>query len=207
MQDESGAFRYGFAYGDYAPGWVSALAQGQGLSVLARAYLLAPDPRLLAAGDAALQFLLRPLAQGGVRDDLRTLDPTLARHLFLQEWPATPPNYTLNGFMWTGLGLYDWSVLGLGIGRHAASHDAAGLYFSCSVQTIVRVLPYYDAGGFSTYNLSLVLGMSEIPRIAPYYHAIHLGLLQAYYSITARGEFREIERRWADYVDQPIAAP
>lgn len=205
-QDGTGAFRYDFAIGVYAPGWASALAQGQALSVLGRAYMLRADQRYLTAGDQALEYLLMPVSLGGVRDDLRALDPSLSRYLFLQEWPAGPPNYTLNGFMFTGLGLYDWASLGLAIGRRSPTHEVAGLYFACSVQTISRVLTYYDVGGYSTYNLMHVIAGTD-PAIAPYYHSVHLGLLQAYSTLTARPEFGAVERQWAAYVEQPIPAP
>ena len=60
LQDPAGAFRYPFAFKYYLlekplpAGWVSAMAQGQGLSLLSRAYLVTHDQKYLAAGQKAL---------------------------------------------------------------------------------------------------------------------------------------------------------
>lgn len=206
-QDGTGAFRYRFPLGDRPPGFASPMAQGQGLSVLARAYLLRPEPRFLAAGDAAVRFLLVPVSEGGGREDLRALDPSLRRYLFFQEWPAEVPSFTLNGFLFTALGLYDWAALGVATARREPSHAIAAADWACSVQTAARLLRYYDVGGFSTYNLQQIMGISPSPALHPFYQDIHVALMQAFWSLTRRPEFLEFRDRWAAQVGQPAPAP
>lgn len=71
MQSFEGALRYNFAFHHYAlgktypPGWVSGMAQGTALSVLARAYHSDQRPELLEAGNKALHFLTVPIEHGG----------------------------------------------------------------------------------------------------------------------------------------------
>lgn len=66
-QGEAGAFRYNFSFRkyaheeDYDPGWASAMAQGQALSALARAYALTGDKKYLNSGWRAFDYLMTPL--------------------------------------------------------------------------------------------------------------------------------------------------
>lgn len=147
LQDERGAFTYDFVWRyyllaePYEAGWTSGMAQGQALSALARAYHWTADGRYLAAGERALDYLLTPVTEGGVMDDLSDLHPSLYRYVTFEEYLAEPASYTLNGFMYTLLGLYDWSEV--------ANSQRARKYFAMGVETLKRILPYYDLGGFS----------------------------------------------------------
>src|SRR5690606_37240548 len=64
VQDSDGAIRYDYNWKHYLndepyeKGWVSALAQGQALSLLARSYHLTKEPKYLDAGNKALEFLV-----------------------------------------------------------------------------------------------------------------------------------------------------
>lgn len=151
MQDSRGAFLYDFPFvkyltgEDYAPGWSSGMAQGQALSALARAYHLTRDKRYLDAGNAALAFIKSPYSAGGPLATMAALDHSLGNYPFVMEYPQDPPAYTLNGFMFAVLGLYDWYAL-------TGSDDAKQL-FDGTLQTLIRILPYYDIGGFSAYDL------------------------------------------------------
>lgn len=113
LQDESGAFRYSFPWTYYLtgetfkPGWVSGMAQGQALSVLSRAYLLTGNNKYLRAGDKALKFMVTPVSEGGTLDSLEDIDPSLKNYLIFEEYISKPASYTLNGFMFSLLGLYD----------------------------------------------------------------------------------------------------
>lgn len=204
LQDETGAFRYDFALGDLPAGFSSSLAQGQALSLFARAYQIRPEQRFLNAGDAAMEYMVTHISEGGVRDDLTWLNPSLNRYVFFQEWLLTPSTYTLNGFILTILGLYEWAKFGEGIGRIEASHRMASAYFDLCIETIVHLLPYYDIGGFSTYNLQQLAGGSPYPAVHPFYHALHVGLVHSLYSITGRAEIGAIRDQWAAYVNQPV---
>ena len=115
LQDSRGALTFPFPYTYYLtgevlqPGWTSGMAQGEALSVFSRAYALSQDERYLAAGRAALEFLLTPHASGGPLDDMGSVDPGLAGYATFDEYPSKVQYFTLNGFMITVLGLYDWS--------------------------------------------------------------------------------------------------
>src|SRR5690606_29452397 len=92
MQDEEGAFRYNFAWKYYLtkeiyePGWVSGMAQGQALSALSRAYYVTHDPKFIEAGNKALDFMIRPVEEGGTMTTLGDLHPSLTNYIFFEEY-------------------------------------------------------------------------------------------------------------------------
>ncbi|MDH4992791.1 D-glucuronyl C5-epimerase family protein [Aquamicrobium lusatiense] len=208
FQDERGAFLYPFkfrkyAHGeDYEPGWISGMAQGQALSVLARAWHLTKDERYLLAGKAALDFMQVTRGHGGPLTTLAELNsPALSNHLFVMEYPATPAVYTLNGFMFVIQGVYDWSVL-----ADPESGGEAKNLFDKFLETLVILLPYYDLGTFSSYDLSYITlpilpdGLRRKPHIHAAYHAVHIEQLWALYFLTKRPVLKETADRWERYV-------
>lgn len=203
LQDARGAFPYPFAYPYYLtgetfpPGWVSAMAQGLALSVFERAYVATGEARFRAAGNRALEFLLVPKSEGGPRGTLADLDPLLSGYVSFQEYPSTPDTYTLNGHMYTLLGLYDWWQL-----DDAATDGPSALahrYFECGLATVELTLPLYDVGGFSAYDLGHVV-LGATPNLQQWYHAFHISLLHALRAVTGRDSLRPFEELWASYV-------
>lgn len=199
MQDELGAFRAPFAFKyylsatRYEPGWVSGMAQGVALSVLARAFLLTGDTKYLSAGDKSLDFLVTPTSEGGVLDTMADLDPSLSNHIIFEEYLARPAGYTLNGFMYALLGVYDWSQM------PASRAELARAYFDSGIDTLRHILPYYDIGGFTAYDMSHVIYRRK-PHVGVAYQADHIFLLHALVSITGDEQLRKYEERWASYV-------
>jgi hypothetical protein len=208
MQGTDGAFRYPYVYRhylmntDFEPGWVSGMAQGQALSVYARAYARTKDPKWLAAGNSALRFLQVKMPDGPMTD-LSTLDPSLSNYIFFAEYPTNPPVYTLNGYMFVLLGLYDWWKI--------AGSDEAGRLFSSGMDTLESILPYYDIETFSTYDLGYIthaLPKSQDgkqpeqvkPHVNASYHAIHIAQLMALYSVTDEEALKEYADRWLSYI-------
>ncbi len=206
MQDARGAFPYDFSFRkyaheeNYAPGWVSGMAQGQAMSVFARAYHRTKHARYLAAGKAAFAFMMVPREDGGPFNTLADLDPTLSSHSFVMEYPSTPDVYTLNGFMFAIQGLYDWASV-------TGSQDAK-LQFDKMIETLVLILPRYDIGNFSAYDLSYITmpktkaGKRRMPHLMARYHAIHIEQLWALHAVTGIPVLKETADRWLGYVTQ-----
>ena len=204
QQGDDGAFRYPFSWSYYLlkdpfkPGWVSGMAQGLELSVFARAYHLTGDHHFLQAGSKALDFLILPVSRGGCMStlrDLKKLKRSYRKNVFFEEYICSPSSYTLNGFMFILIGLYDWSRLD----SPDRSKDEALDYFQKGVATLKIVLPYYDIGGFTAYDLSyLTYGLR--PKSARNYHSVHIQLLNALSAITGEEEFKQYERKWISYI-------
>lgn len=206
LQSPGGGFRQPYPYTYYLggevlePGWVSGLAQGQALSALARAYLATGDQRYRDAGDRALQALATPAAEGGPLGTLAELDGRLAERIWFHEYPGNIDAYTLNGFMYITLGLYDWWQLEPS--AKSGSSAIARRYFECAMSSLLAVLPLYDFDGFSVYDLGYRL-RDAAPNFQPEYHALHISLLHALRSVTGEQALRTYEQRWIDDVSGP----
>lgn len=171
------------------------MAQGQVLSVLARALQLRPDERVAEAGELAFRNLMTPVPEGGAFSTMADLDSSLSDFLFFPEYPSDPIDYTLNGYIFCLLGIYDWSK------TDSRSHLEAEEVFNKGVQTTERIVHYFDVDGFSTYDLGhIVLG--NWPYVSEHYLGIHVYLLHALHSITNVERFKEYEIKWADKIDQ-----
>ena len=202
LQDERGALLYAGSWHHYllseayAPGWTSAMAQGMALSVFYRAYSVTGDPRYIEAGNAALSYLDTPVGEGGVKDSLSSLGHGLETYAILEEWLGDPAIYTLNGFMFAMLGLHDWTA------TDGAPAELAKVLFDRSMETLVAILPYYELGGFSAYDLGHLTYGAE-PHIGIGYHAWHIALLHALESITGDKCLAHTEEMWATHVAAP----
>ena len=200
LQGSDGALRYQSPFPYYLtgttfqPGWTSGMAQGMALSVYARAYVLTHDARYLNAGNAVLSFTLTEVRNGGTTNDLRYLQGSLTDDIFYDEYPATPSGYTLNGFMFAMLGMYDWSQM-------PNTGTVAKDSFDEAMHTLTDILPYYDIGGYSAYDLGHLTYHRE-PHIGVQYHAVHIYLLHALGSLTNDPILKHFENLWASYVPQ-----
>ncbi|HYI11714.1 MAG TPA: D-glucuronyl C5-epimerase family protein [Thermoanaerobaculia bacterium] len=204
---DTGGFHYQFPKVYYVTkkempvGWVSGMTQGVSLSTFARLYHLTKDRRYIEAGNRALDFMLIPTTEGGTLSDLRYLHPSLSSYVTFEEYIAHPSTYTLNGFIYSTVGLYDWSKLPE-TGKHRA---IAEKYYKESVRTIERILPYYDVGGFTAYDMAHVTH-NRAPHFGLSYHRNHIELLTLLHTITGRRSFLDYARTWARYADEACPA-
>lgn len=183
-------FRHYSQPAEYPLGWISGMDQGLALSVFYRAYKLTGDESYVEAGNRVLDFLQVPFP-GGPMNTLSDLDPTLNGYIWIDEYLATPNVYTLNGYMFALLGLYDWSRV---------STVARGL-FEQGVASLEKMLPYFDVGSFSTYDLSYITNpQPDGPHFGQGYHGLHIAQLKALYSVTGAEIFDSTARRWLSYV-------
>ncbi len=125
---------------------------------------------------------------------MAALDPSLDGYTILEEYPCTPPTYTLNGYMFTLIGLYDWSQTG------AEGADRAKELFDEGIRTLEKILPYYDLDGFTCYDLSHITWGREEPHISAPYHRVHVAFCKIFYDVTGIETFNDYYLLWASYV-------
>lgn len=194
LQKPNGGFPYpARSYRDLLlpEGWISAMAQGNAMSAFYRATLISDDPRYKRAGELAFASLMTTTDKGGPATTLAHLDPSLSAYPFLAEYPTDPIDYTLNGYMFALLGLYDWS-------HH--SKEAASA-FARNIETLERLLPYHDIDGFSTYDLSHLV-LKVYPYVHEFYEGTHVYLLHALASVTGSATLTRYEQRWTAKIDE-----
>jgi len=164
--------------------WYSALAQGQGISVLVRAHQLAKqdDSHYLNAAQQALASFFKPLAEGGVTFTDEQGD------LWFEEYIVSPPTHILNGFIWAAWGVYDYFL--------ATQDQSAQDLFTRAVRTLTHNLDRYDLGFWSLYEQS----GTRLPMVAsPFYHQLHIVQLRVMHRLTGEDKFARVADRWESY--------
>jgi heparosan-N-sulfate-glucuronate 5-epimerase len=156
--------------------WYSALAQGQGISLLVRAHRETEDLVYLEAAQRAFVTFLRTTVEGGVTyvDD--------RGYTWFEEVIVDPPTHILNGFIWAAWGVYDYHL-------HTGDQDAAHL-FAEAVRTLKDNLHRFDAG------LKMLA--------SPFYHHLHIVQLQVMHRLTGDPVFADYAHRWEVYRRDPL---
>jgi len=162
--------------------WYSALAQGQGISVLVRAHKETEDSRYFDAAQRALASFYKPTREGGVAFTDERGD------LWFEEYIVSPPTHILNGFIWALWGIHDYFL--------ATKDSSAQQLFSRAVQTLLRNLDRYDAGFWSLYEQS----GTRLPMLASsFYHQLHIVQLHVMHRLTGEEAFARVAERWQGY--------
>lgn len=159
--------------------------------MLARAYRATNDTKYLVAGRKALDATLLPVT-GGVLTSMFALDRSLRNYIFFDE---TSPEYILNGHMFVLLGLYDWSKVAA---KADYGQDIASDYFERGIDTLTHVLPYYDLGGISSYDLGFIHGKPM--KVSAAYHLRHIRQLHTLYDMTRQPLLKQFETKWTGYL-------
>jgi len=159
--------------------WYSALAQGQGISLLLRAHQMASDGRYADAAERAFVAFLRSTGEGGVTFTDERGD------IWLEEYLVTPPTHILNGMIWAAWGVRDYFL--------ASGDPRAKSLFDRVTQTLLHNLQRYDLGFWSLYELS----GTRLPMVASgFYHRLHIVQLRGMARLTGEADFGCMAERW-----------
>jgi heparosan-N-sulfate-glucuronate 5-epimerase len=166
--------------------WRSALAQGQAISLLLRAYKLSEDECFLDAAHKGYNaFRYEGLKhEGGVICKE-------AGYTWLEEVIISPPDHILNGFIWALWGVYDY-------GKFFDNTHAKELFDLCII-TLEKYLLCYDLGYWTCYDLIVAPGPKMI--VSHYYHHLHIVQMEGCYNITKKSIFHDYVIKWSQYRD------
>lgn len=164
-----------------AAGWPSAMAQGEGASLLTRLYTETGEERYADGARRAVRAMALASAEGGVQAGLDGRP-------WPEEYPTDPPSYVLNGGIFALWGYYD---VGVGL-RDQDARDA----FDEGADTLADALHRWDTGHWSRYDLfpHPVLNVAS-----SFYHALHTSQLESMNVIAPRPEFEQTATRFAGY--------
>lgn len=176
-----------FPMPEYSAGanWLSALTQGNIISVFVRAYKLTSDAAFMASARRAVHAFELDMLDGGVSV------PIGDDGVFFEEVAVYPPSHILNGFILAVFGLYDYVAV-----THSAAIESL---IERSIRTLHTMLDEYDLGYWSRYDL-----LHGRPATR-FYHALHIALLQALSRYTGCSHCAELAQRWASYQRNPSA--
>lgn len=139
--------------------WLSALTQGNCISVLVRAYRLTGEEVFLQVARRAVRTFELDIKEGGVSSSVGE------NGIFFEEVAACPPAHILNGHILALFGLYDYVAL--------TDDPSISELIQRSLVTLDTLIDEFDTGYWSYYDLRF---KSLAPR---FYHALHITLLQA----------------------------
>lgn len=169
-QEESGAWNT-FSIVNIAPPY-SSMAQGEGASLLARAYMETRDLKYLQAAKRAVDFMCRAIADGGCTqyNDGK---------MWFKEYIEKP--VVLNGWIFSIWGLYDY---------YKASGDPHYKQFlDNAVNALEQDLALFDCGYWSKYDVGNKLS-------SPFYHRLHIAQLKVMYELFDRKTFLDYANQW-----------
>lgn len=170
----------------HAP-WTSAMAQGQVISLLSRIYHISNDERYLKAAEMAMKPLTVDVKDGGLRADF-------FGYTYYEEYPTIPASYTLNGFMFTLIGLHDlYSV---------TENEKAKKLYDDGIKTLEFCLPFYDSTGISLYHLGHLTDQKLPLHYSEKYHNIHIAQLKIINKFENNDVFKYYSERWEGYVKE-----
>jgi peptidoglycan/xylan/chitin deacetylase (PgdA/CDA1 family) len=168
--------------------WLSAMAQGEGASLLARVGDATGEARYGAAAIRALEPMRVPSRAGGVRAELDG-------GFFPEEYPSDPSSYVLNGAIFALWGCRDVAI-------RLGDEGASALYAE-GIETLARNIDRYDTGYWSMYDL-YPHPVRNVARGA--YHRLHLNQLRALQQVSPRDEFAAIISRFEAYENSRACA-
>lgn len=135
----------------------SGMVQGQGVSLLVRAYHSSGSVRYLENARAALDLMLKPAEKGGT-------SRIAEGKMIFEERPMAHHNTILNGWIFSIFGLYDYLI--------SEKDDDLSDIMGKTVLSLETNLPEYDAGYWSFYD--------QAGNISSwFYHRLHIEQIKA----------------------------
>lgn len=173
-QEESGAWINFDCIHPDAP--YSAMAQGEGASLLIRAYIQFQDIKFLEAARKSIDFMLLSVNDGGT-----TL--YLDEKIYFLEY--TNKSVVLNGWIFSIFGLFDYTKV-----------CSDNKYFEILNKTLITLestLNIFDLNFWSSYNLDNSIITSK------FYHDLHISQLVVLHSLFNTKSFETYANRWRNY--------
>ena len=158
-----------------------AMSQGEGASLLLRAYSQYHNSEYLNAAKKAIDYMLLSVTEGGTTEYKNN-------DVFLKEYTHLP--IVMNGWIFAWWGLYDYVTITRDNGYYKEILDKSCL-------TLVKSLPCFKTAYWSKYDMA--------GRIAsPFYHNLHIAQMQAMYKLTGIEIFNEYALRWENQQKNPF---
>lgn len=177
-QEENGAWDTFSIVGTTNP--YSSMAQGEGASLLVRAYKETRDEKYLKAAKKAVDFMCRPIADGGCTQ-------YSGDKLWFKEYIERP--VVLNGWIFSIWGLFDY---------YKASNDKnCKNILTKAINTLEQDIRKFDCNYWSKYDMGNAIA-------SPFYHRLHIAQLKVMYELFGCGTFLQHVKQWERYQDNRL---
>jgi hypothetical protein len=155
--------------------WQSAFSQSRGISILLRGYQLTQNQSFAEYAEKALIPFTKPVKEGGVTS-FTEWGP------FYEEYTSTEPTMVLNGKIFALCGLHEFT-------RVFPENKIAKDLFNNGIKTLIKVLPEYDLGFWSRYNLCRAPWHPVIDPATIAYQRLHVNQLNMLFKLTGKEIF------------------
>ena len=153
----------------------SSMAQGEGISMLIRAYIETNNENYLNAIVKAKDFMLIPIEKGGTTN-------YSGDDVYLYECTHDP--LILNGWIFSLWGLYDYC-------KYFKDENVRNV-LNATLRSLMKKLPEFDIKYWSKYE--------DGKRIcSPFYHKLHIAQLRVMYDLFGDEIYREYADKWEKY--------
>jgi hypothetical protein len=156
--------------------WQSAFAQSRAISILLRGYQLTKETKYCDLAENALRSFTAPVNKGGVTS-------YTDKGPFYEEYTAEGPTLVLNGMIFSLFGIMDFV-------RIFPDNKVAKKIHDEGIITLQKILPEYDLGFWSRYNLCQLEGYPEIDPSTVGYQRLHINQLDVMYRYTGNDMFK-----------------
>ena len=153
----------------------SAMAQGEGVSLLLRAYIEFKKEKYLTASQKAIDFMMLPIEKGGTSVYKK-------ESLFLKEYTHRP--VVLNGWIFAIFGLYDMFLL--------TKSEKVQELLDLTVRTLSEELGSFDNGYWSMYDNGKTIA-------SYFYHNLHIAQLSVIGKLFENNEANRFYDKWSNY--------
>ena len=208
------------SYKTLKPGWISAMGQGQAMSLMVRAYFSFGRSGYVKALSQALKPFTVTSEDGGVKAIF------MNKYVWYEEYPTTPSSFVLNGFIFSLFGLYDYKalledkfklnttipvpdaikqefqVLGVDLEK---DYKLVSQLLDEGITSLKAMLPLYDGGSRTFYDLRHFM-LKMPPNIARWdYHLVHVNQLSLLNSMSIDPIFERYYKYWLGYMKGKFA--
>jgi heparosan-N-sulfate-glucuronate 5-epimerase len=166
-------------WGAVAP-WVSAMAQGEALSVLSRAWAVHPRPEYITVAKLSVESFFVDVNDGGVRSFYGPDEPCY------EEVAVEPAAHILNGHLFALMGLWD----------HVRTwgDETAHRALAVAVPVLTKHLDRYDGKYWSRYSMFKRNQLAD-----QFYHGIHIAQLNYGGDEWGQPSWNAMAQRWEMY--------
>ncbi len=166
-------------------GWISAMYQGQAISLFLRAAQMFEDEKYIKLSMDIFKFFKYDYSDGGVK----RIDNS--GNIWFEEYPTDPPSYVFNGFVYTVFGILDFY-------RFTKNREAKELYYAC-IETIEKNIHKYDRFYWTVYD------QLKKELVSYYYQKnVHIPLVSILYLLTKNEKFDKLEKKWSKQKDSKL---
>lgn len=163
--------------------WQSAFSQSRGISILLRGYQLTGNDHYKEIARKALVPFNISYDKGGVTA-FTEWGP------FYEEYTSSVPTLVLNGMIFALCGVYDFV-------RVFPEDETAVKIYEEGINTLEKILPEYDMGFWSKYNLCSAEWYPEVDPATIGYQRLHVNQLNMIYKLTNKEIFKSFAEKFS----------